>query len=135
MFGPGRCAEQELAYLALGVLNKTTSASTLCLATDNFCVDNVFSPAMGDRDSDDLRQLAESPVPFPSDFNVSYLRRTDMVAAIKASPNVTYREYPNAPFQRLERMSDDAQSWLPQLGALVSSAQNAHLGRLARIED
>lgn len=56
---------------------------------------NLFVPAVGNRDSDDLRQ--NSSALFPSEIYVTYLH----TAAIKnkIGAETTYQECPNAPFE------------------------------------
>ncbi|OBZ76469.1 Carboxypeptidase S1 [Grifola frondosa] len=97
----GGCKDQELACYAAG---ETSSSNRICRTADNFCIENVFVPAVGDRDSDDLRQNASSPNPFPPEFYVSFLRNPIIVAKIGAQQN-----------------GDDARTLLPQLSALANS--------------
>lgn len=102
-------------------------------------MDNVFVPAVGDRDSDDLRQ--NSSALFPPEFYVDFLRNTTIMAKIGAEAR--YSECPNAPFSLFEKTGDvcvfvflawnglnlmtivpytkDARTWLPQLSALANS--------------
>ncbi|KAF8184809.1 alpha/beta-hydrolase [Pholiota molesta] len=60
---------------------------------------NVFSPAVGDRDSDDLRQISSAL--FPPEFYLNFLRSASVKALIGA--NSTYRECANAPFNLFTR--------------------------------
>jgi len=113
-FGPGGCQVQEEACIAAG--NNATS-NKICKTADNFCVDNVFVPAVGDRDSDDLRQ--NSSALFPPEFYVQFLRSPDIVSKIGALSR--YSECPDAPFELFEKTGDDARSWLPQLSELANS--------------
>ena len=69
-----------------------------------FQVDNVFVPAVGDRDSDDLRQNASSPNPFPPEFYVTFLRNATIMEKIGAEAR--YSECPDAPFELFERTGD-----------------------------
>ena len=64
----------------------------------------MFFPAVGDRDSDDLRQSADSPNPFPPEFYLQLLRNSTVKALIGA--NSTYRECANAPFNLFTRTGD-----------------------------
>ena len=103
-------------------------------------VDNIFVPAVGDRDSDDLRQSADSPTPFPPEFYLDFLANATIKAAIGATS--TYSECADAPFDLFDRTGDvspprashaisptthygsaaqDARSWLPELAALANS--------------
>jgi len=115
-FGPGGCQEQELACYAAG---ETDASNQICMTADNFCIDNVFAPAVGDRDSDDLRQNGSTSNPFPPEFYVSFLRNPDIVARIGAQAK--YSECANAPDRQFSRTGDDARTLLPQLAALANS--------------
>ncbi|KAI0658185.1 alpha/beta-hydrolase [Cubamyces menziesii] len=112
-FGPGGCQEQELACYAAG---ESPESNSICRAADDFCIDNVFVPAVGDRDSDDLRQNASSPNPFPPEFYVKFLRNATIVEKIGAEAR--YSECSNSLFGRT---GDDARTLLPQLAALANS--------------
>ena len=79
-------------------------------------IENLFAPAVGDRDSDDLRQNASSPNPFPPEFYVSFLRNTTVMQKIGAQ--VRYSECSSSQFGRT---GDDARTLLPQLAALANS--------------
>ena len=106
----------------------STFSNQVCRTADNFCVrvntffhyiigitfgshrltlfqvDNVFVPAVGDRDSDDLRQNASSPNPFPPEFYVTFLRNATIMEKIGAEAR--YSECPDAPFELFERTGD-----------------------------
>jgi hypothetical protein len=62
----------------------------------------VFIPAVGDRDSDDLRQ--NSSALFPPEFYVRFLN--DPTIRAKIGAEVSYSECPNAPFVLFERTGD-----------------------------
>ncbi|KAF5309064.1 hypothetical protein D9619_013580 [Psilocybe cf. subviscida] len=113
-FMPGGCKDQEEACIAAA---SDSDSDAICKKADNFCVNNVFSPAVGDRDSDDLRQ--NSSALFPSSFYQTLLRSPDIKAAIGA--NSTYHECANAPFNLFTKTGDDARTLLPQLSALADS--------------
>jgi carboxypeptidase C (cathepsin A) len=78
---------------------------------------NVFIPAVGNRDSDDLRQ--NSSALFPPSFYINYLHQASIKNRIGAE--VQYKECPNAPFNLFVQTGDDARTLLPQLGALANS--------------
>ena len=79
-YGPGGCKEQEEACYAAG---DSEASNKICRTTDAYCVryivnryrdtllkfyfkvNNVFTPAVGDRDPNDLRQ--NSSALFPSE--------------------------------------------------------------------
>ncbi|EIM84650.1 alpha/beta-hydrolase [Stereum hirsutum FP-91666 SS1] len=117
-FEPGGCEEQEIACEAL---RNTDSANRtvdeVCIKADNFCVENVFVPAFGDRDVDDLRQ--NSSALFPPEFYLDFLANETIKALIGATS--TYGECPDAPDELFERTGDDARSWLKELGDLANS--------------
>ncbi|KAF9043005.1 alpha/beta-hydrolase [Panaeolus papilionaceus] len=136
-FQPGGCQDQELAcYAAVALANTdpvtkapldpatptpidSAHADDICKKADRFCVDNVFVPAVGDRDSDDLRQLGNTTTPFPPEDYIKFLRRAEVVTAIGAVG--TYRECANAPFALFSKTGDDARTLLPQLSKLADS--------------
>ncbi|KAJ7092784.1 alpha/beta-hydrolase [Mycena belliarum] len=113
-FAPAGCQEQEQACYAAG---NSSASNTICVKADNFCVENLFVPAVGNRDSDDLRQ--NSSAPFPPEFYLDYLALASVKAQIGAES--TYSECANAPSRLFARTGDDARTWLPQLGALANS--------------
>ncbi|TFK31316.1 alpha/beta-hydrolase [Crucibulum laeve] len=113
-FAPGGCKEQEEACYAAG---DSPESNKICKDADDFCVDNVFVPAVGDRDSDDLRQ--NSSALFPPEFYVKFLSSASVKQQIGATSQ--YRECANAPFNLFVKTGDDARTLLPQLGALANS--------------
>lgn len=113
-FGPGGCQEQELACYAAG---NSTDSNQICRQADNFCIENVFAPAVGDRDSDDLRQNSSSL--FPSESYVTFLRNATIMKLIGAESR--YTECSGPVDGQFSRTGDDARTLLPQLGALVNS--------------
>ncbi|PFH51148.1 hypothetical protein AMATHDRAFT_143154 [Amanita thiersii Skay4041] len=113
-FAPGGCKEQEEACYAAG---DGKTSDKICRDADNFCVDKLFIPAVGDRDSDDLRQ--NSSALFPPEFYVNFLNIPEIQAKIGAEAK--YQECPDAPFLLFVRTGDDARTLLPQLAALVDS--------------
>ncbi|KAF8899618.1 alpha/beta-hydrolase [Gymnopilus junonius] len=113
-FQPGGCKDQELACYAAGT---GPESNTICGNADGFCIDNLFVPAVGDRDSDDLRQ--NSSALFPPEFYVKFLREQSIMTQIGAEHR--YSECPDAPFELFTRTGDDARTLLPQLGALANS--------------
>lgn len=65
-------------------------------------VNKVFSPAVGNRDSDDLRQ--NSSALFPPEFYLNLLANTTIKAKIGATS--IYSECPDAPFELFEKTGD-----------------------------
>ncbi|EPQ50550.1 alpha/beta-hydrolase [Gloeophyllum trabeum ATCC 11539] len=113
-YGPGGCLVQEAACYAAG---NSSASNEICATADNYCIEYVFVPAVGDRDSDDLRQNASAL--FPPEYYVNYLSLPSVLAAIGAESN--YSECPDAPYELFTRTGDDARTLLPQLGALANS--------------
>ncbi|KAG6875159.1 hypothetical protein C0993_010547, partial [Termitomyces sp. T159_Od127] len=98
-FEPGGCKDQEEACESAGT---SDASNAVCIAADDFCVENVFIPAVGDRDSDDLRQ--NSSALFPPEFYVSFLGQASIRAAIGAE--VTYQECSGAVSRLFGRTGD-----------------------------
>ncbi|KAG6908990.1 hypothetical protein DXG01_002479 [Tephrocybe rancida] len=115
----GGCKDQEEACYAAG---DTAASNKICMEADNFCIENVFVPAVGDRDSDDLRQNGSTPL-FPPEYYVDFLGQASVRHLIGAE--VAYHECANAPNALFSTTGDvrldDARTWLPQLGALADS--------------
>ncbi|KAI0356751.1 alpha/beta-hydrolase [Trametes cingulata] len=115
-FEPGGCRDQELACYAAG---ESADSNRICGQADDFCIENVFVPAVGDRDSDDLRQNSSTPNPFPPEFYVKFLRNATILEKIGAQGR--YQECSNAVGNQFSRTGDDARTLLPQLAALANS--------------
>ena len=70
---------------------------------------NIFGPAVGSRDSDDLRQNSSSPTPFPPEYYLSFLQNATIMQKIGAeSP---YEECGDAP-DRLFGQTGDVRALL-----------------------
>jgi hypothetical protein len=96
---------------------------------------NVFVPAVGDRDSYDLRQ--NSSAPFPPEYYLNYLSNPSILEKIGAVSTYTECSTPvDDNFVKTGDVGDkingnticptclhfqDARTWLPQLSALVDS--------------
>ncbi|PSR85531.1 hypothetical protein PHLCEN_2v5422, partial [Hermanssonia centrifuga] len=115
-FGPGGCQEQEMACFAA---EEDADSNSICGTADDFCIENVFVPAVGNRDSDDLRQ--NSSALFPPEFYVNLLRNSTIMQLIGVDPGVTYRECAGSVDDQFSRTGDDARTLLPQLASLVNS--------------
>ncbi|KAF9224939.1 alpha/beta-hydrolase [Gyrodon lividus] len=114
LYGPDGCVVQEEACYAAGY---SSESNKICLQADNYCIDYVFVPAIGDLDSYDLRQNSSSL--FPPEYYVHYLRKKHVMKRIGAETK--YEECPDAPYRPFEKTGDDARTWLPQLSALANS--------------
>ena len=79
----------------------------------------MFVPAVGDRDSDDLRQNASSPNPFPPEFYLNFLANQTILQ--KNGAQAQYSECSNRVDAEFSRTGDDARTLLPQLAALANS--------------
>ncbi|KAI0634438.1 alpha/beta-hydrolase [Trametes polyzona] len=115
-YGPGGCREQELACYAAG---ETPESNEICAAADDFCLTNVLSAAVGDRDQYDLRQNSSSPNPFPPTFYVDFLNNATILEQIGAQG--PYAECSDAVNDLFLKTGDDARTLLPELSALVDS--------------
>ncbi|KAI0672035.1 alpha/beta-hydrolase [Trametes maxima] len=115
-FEPGGCRDQEMACYAAG---ESAVSNAVCINADDFCFENVFVPAVGDRDSDDLRQNSSTPNPFPPEFYVDFLRNATILEKIGAQGR--YTECSNTVGRQFGRTGDDARTLLPQLAALADS--------------
>ena len=65
-------------------------------------MNNVFNPAIGDRDADDLRQ--NSSALFPSESYVDFLQQAHIQKKIGAE--VHYQECPDAPYNLFVKTGD-----------------------------
>ncbi|KAG1740415.1 Alpha/Beta hydrolase protein [Suillus paluster] len=108
------CIAQEKACYAAG---NSTSSNKICADADQYCIDYLFAPAVNGYDTHDLRQNSSSL--FPHEYYVDYLREKDVMKKIGAQ--VTYKECPYPPYDKLASTGDDARTWLPQLSALANS--------------
>ncbi|KAF8881135.1 Alpha/Beta hydrolase protein [Mucidula mucida] len=117
-FAPGGCLDQEQACYDAG--RDSPESNDICGTADDFCVVNLFIPAIGDRDSDDLRQ--NSSALFPPSFYVDFLHNPTVKRRIGAESQ--YSECPDAPFDFFVKTGDDARTWLPELGVLADSGLN-----------
>ncbi|THH07731.1 hypothetical protein EW145_g3186 [Phellinidium pouzarii] len=115
-FGEGGCQEQELACYAASAAD-AAGVNGPGNSTLSDAVDKVFVPAVGNRDSDDLRQ--NSSALFPPEFYLQLLANETVKALIGAES--TYGECPDAPFELFTTTGDDARTWLPQLSELANS--------------
>ena len=79
----------------------------------------MFVPAVGDRDSDDLRQNASTPNPFPPEFYLDFLANQTILQKIGAQAQ--YSECSNRVDAEFSRTGDDARTLLPPLAALANS--------------
>ncbi|THG99697.1 hypothetical protein EW026_g2696 [Hermanssonia centrifuga] len=114
-FGPGGCQEQEMACFAA---EEDADSNSICGTADDFCIENVFVPAVGNRDSDDLRQ--NSSALFPPEFYVNLLQ-FEQTLGLSQTFQVTYRECAGSVDDQFSRTGDDARTLLPQLASLVNS--------------
>ncbi|KAG6815520.1 hypothetical protein H0H87_001000, partial [Tephrocybe sp. NHM501043] len=119
-YKPGGCKDQEESCYAAG---NTTASNKICVDADNFCVcsrlssdasaydnpvvvlqiENVFVPAVGDRDSDDLRQNGSAPL-FPPEYYVDFLGQATIRRSVGAE--VAYSECANAPNRLFGKTGD-----------------------------
>ncbi|KAG1872904.1 Alpha/Beta hydrolase protein [Suillus subalutaceus] len=114
LYGPDGCVAQESACYAAG---NSAHSNKICRDADNYCGNNVFTPAVGNYDSYDIRQNSSSL--FPPEYYVYYLQREDVMKKIGA--HVKYEECSDPPYEPFVNTGDDARTWLPQLSALANS--------------
>ncbi|KAL0064076.1 hypothetical protein AAF712_008935 [Marasmius tenuissimus] len=113
-FSPGGCRDREQACYDAG---NTTESNDICIDADNFCIDEVLVPAVGDRDINDLRQNDSTPNPFPPSFYLNFLADPVIKERIGAESN--YSSCSNRVGNNFARTGDDARTFLPELAALV----------------
>ena len=121
LYGPNGCVVQEQNCYAAG---NSTESNKICHQADDYCVrrtlciyrcaayarpsiqleqiNNVFSPAVGNRDADDLRQ--NSSALFPPEYYVDYLGNPEVMNKIGAES--TYQECPDAPYELFVKTGD-----------------------------
>ncbi|OSC99240.1 alpha/beta-hydrolase [Trametes coccinea BRFM310] len=115
-YGSGGCQEQERACYAAG---ESPESNGICARADAFCIENVFTPAVGDRDSLDLRQNGSSLNPFPPEFFIDFLQNATIMERIGAK--TPFMDVSIAVELQFNSTGDDARSLLPQLAALANS--------------
>lgn len=114
LYSSNGCVAQEKACYAAG---NAISSNEICQDADNYCVDNLYYPAVNGYDQNDLRQ--NSSVLFPPEYYVDYLRENHVMKNIGAE--VKYEACADAPMEQFAKTGDDARTWLPQLSALANS--------------
>ncbi|KAG6380261.1 Alpha/Beta hydrolase protein [Boletus reticuloceps] len=111
---PNGCVAQQKNCYAAG---NSTDSDKICSQADDYCGNNVYAPAIGNRDPYDLRQ--NSSALFPPEYYVTYLTNPEVMSMIGAES--TYQECPDAPYELFVKTGDDARTWLPQLSELANS--------------
>ncbi|KAG6852004.1 hypothetical protein C0991_004260, partial [Blastosporella zonata] len=96
----GGCKDQEEACYAAG---DGDSSNKICINADNYCIENVFVPAVGNRDSEDLRQNGSTPL-FPPEYYVDFLGQASIRKLIGAE--VAYGECPDPPYELFAKTGD-----------------------------
>ncbi|KAG6380284.1 Alpha/Beta hydrolase protein [Boletus reticuloceps] len=114
LYNNNGCVAQEQDCYDAG---NATDSNTICLKADDYCINNVYVPAVGNLDPYDLRQ--NSSALFPPEYYVTYLTNPEVMNAIGAE--TTYQECPDAPYELFVKTGDDARTWLPQLSELANS--------------
>ncbi|KAL0569910.1 hypothetical protein V5O48_012056 [Marasmius crinis-equi] len=115
-FMPDGCKDKEQACYDAG---DGPASNAICIDADDFCIENVLVPAVGDRDINDLRQNASSPNPFPPEFYLDFLDNPEIKQRIGAESN--YSECSNRVGNNFGRTGDDARTLLPSLAELVDA--------------
>ncbi|KAG1908428.1 alpha/beta-hydrolase [Suillus fuscotomentosus] len=124
LYGSNGCIVQEKACYAAG---HSTSSNRICQDADDYCIDNIYYPAVEGYDQHDLRQNLS--ILSPPEYYMDYLREKHVMEKIGAE--VKYEECANAPMEQFAKTGDasfcptfpprDARTWLPQLSALANS--------------
>ncbi|KAG2109563.1 Alpha/Beta hydrolase protein [Suillus discolor] len=133
LYGSNGCVAQEKACYTAG---NSTSSNRICQDADDYCIDNLYYPAVEGYDQHDLRQKLS--ILSPPEYYVDYLREKHVMEKIGAE--VKYEECANAPMEQFAKTGDasfcptfspssveftillkDARTWLPQLSALANS--------------
>ncbi|KAF8128592.1 Alpha/Beta hydrolase protein [Boletus edulis] len=114
LYNNNGCVAQEQDCYDAG---NSTDSNTICLKADDYCINHVYVPAVGNLDPYDLRQ--NSSALFPPEYYVTYLTNPEVMSAIGAE--TTYQECPDAPYELFVKTGDDARTWLPQLSELANS--------------
>ncbi|KAG1889392.1 Alpha/Beta hydrolase protein [Suillus subluteus] len=112
--GSNGCMALEKACYAAG---NSTSSNKICQDAEDYCIDNLYYPAVEGYDQNDLRQ--NSSALFPPEYYVDYLREKHVMKKIGAE--VKYEECANALMEQFAKTGDDARTWLPQLSTLANS--------------
>ncbi|KAI0768078.1 alpha/beta-hydrolase [Trametes elegans] len=113
-YGHGGCRDQELACYAAG---ESSESNRICANADDYCITNVLIPAVGDRDSYDLRQNASSL--FPPSYYLDLLHNKTILEKIGAE--VEFEMCSDAVGNQFARTGDDARTLLPKLAELADS--------------
>ncbi|KAG6326546.1 hypothetical protein ID866_12543 [Astraeus odoratus] len=114
LWGKGGCVDQEEACYTAG---NSSSSDSICLDADNYCINYVYVPAIGNYDPYDLRQ--NSSALFPPEYYVNYLQTPAIQKQIGAETK--YSECSSKPYDLVINTGDDARTWLPQLAELANS--------------
>ncbi|KIM82700.1 hypothetical protein PILCRDRAFT_70226 [Piloderma croceum F 1598] len=113
-YGKNGCKEREEACYAAG---SSTASNKICATADNYCIINIFVPAIGDRDQYDLRQNASAL--FPPSGDIDYLANPSVLKKIGAEP--PYNECTDKVGNNFGKTGDDARSLIPELAELVNA--------------
>ncbi|KAI9567731.1 Alpha/Beta hydrolase protein [Boletus coccyginus] len=114
LYGHNGCVVQGQACYAAG---NSTESNEICRQAEDYCLNYVYVPAVGDRDPYDLRQNS-SALSTPDHF-ADYLRLPQVMSAIGAE--TTFQECPDGPYELFVETGDDGRTWLPQLSKLADS--------------
>ncbi|KAF7533934.1 hypothetical protein G7054_g6649 [Neopestalotiopsis clavispora] len=99
LYGSGQCLDQLKAC-------KLSGLDSVCVAADNFCMENVedLYHRVASRDVYDIREL--NPDPFPFQFYVDYLNTAEVQQAIGAYTN--FSTFSHTVYQTFRDTGDDA---------------------------
>ncbi|TRM57134.1 Alpha/Beta hydrolase protein [Schizophyllum amplum] len=114
-YATGGCRDQELACYAAS----EEEANEVCGTADDYCIENVFVPAVGNLSSYDLRQNASSDNVFPPEYYADYLSQDHILDAIGAES--AFVECSDPVYYEFVETGDDARTLLPSLAQLADS--------------
>ncbi|KAF8558651.1 alpha/beta-hydrolase [Imleria badia] len=114
LYDPNGCVAQEQDCYVAG---NSTESNKVCHRADDYCINNVAFPAVGDRDPYDLRQ--NSSASFPPEYYLNYLSNSEIMNKIGAE--TTYQECTDSPYELIVNTGDRTRTLLPQLSELANS--------------
>ncbi|KAF8128601.1 Alpha/Beta hydrolase protein [Boletus edulis] len=114
LYGPNGCVAQEKDCYTAGT---SSSSIDICHNAQDYCVNNVYGVAVGDRDPYDLHQ--NSSALFPPDYYMTYLTNPEVMATIGAE--TAYQQCSDVVNEIFNATGDEARTWLPQLSAMANS--------------
>ncbi|CCL99512.1 uncharacterized protein FIBRA_01530 [Fibroporia radiculosa] len=113
-YEPEGCQAQLIDCSKAG---NSSESNTICKDADDYCLDKVLTPSLGDRNEYDLRQKA--PGYFPPSYYERFLQ--DPVVMKRIGAEVEYQQCSDVVEAEFGKTGDDARSLLPELSVLANS--------------